>query len=115
MAASNFKLDNLCWILDNNDCQIDGRVKDVMSIYPIDKKFEAFGFDVIEIDGHDYKQIIDSFDRFEENHRNNIGKPTVIIAKTFMGKDVSFMHNDYRWHGNPPNEEQAEKALEELK
>ena len=115
MAASNFKLDNLCWILDNNDCQIDGRVKDVMSIYPIDKKFEAFGFDIIEIDGHDYNQIINAFDKFEENHRNNIGKPTVIIAKTYMGKDVSFMHDDYRWHGNPPNEEQAEKALKELR
>jgi transketolase len=114
MAASNYKLDNLCWILDNNDCQIDGRVKDVMSIYPIDEKFRAFGFHVINIDGHDFNQIINAFAQFEKNHQDGIGKPTVIIAKTLMGKDVSFMQDDYKWHGNPPNEEQAEKALKEL-
>lgn len=114
MSASNFKLDNLCWILDNNDCQIDGRVKDVMSIYPIDEKFKAFGFQVINIDGHNFEQIINALKTFENNHKNKINKPTVIIAKTFMGKAVSFMHDNYNWHGNPPNEEQAKKALEEL-
>jgi transketolase len=114
MSASNFELDNLCWILDNNDCQIDGRVKDVMSIYPIDKKFESFGFEVINIDGHDFNHIYSAFRTFESNHKNKIKKPTVIIAKTYMGKSVSFMHDNYNWHGNPPNEEQAKIALSEL-
>jgi transketolase len=114
MAASNFKLDNLCWIVDNNDCQIDGRVTDVMNIYPINKKFEAFGFHVINIDGHSFKEIVQAMDRFEENHRSGIGKPTVIIARTLMGKSVSFMQDKYGWHGIPPNEEQAELALDEL-
>ena len=115
MAAANYKLDNFCWILDNNDCQIDGRVKDVMSIYPIAQKFDAFGFHTINIDGHDFGQIIDAFDEFAENHRKGIRKPTVIIAKTLMGKDVSLMQDKYIWHGNPPNAEQAENALEDLK
>ncbi len=114
MAAGNYKLDNLCWIVDNNDCQIDGRVRDVMSIYPLDKKFEAFNCEVIEIDRHDFLQIINAFNKFIENQENSIGKPTVIIAKTFMGEGVSFMRDDYNWHGIPPNEEQAAKALEEL-
>lgn len=114
MAAANFKLDNLCWIVDNNDCQIDGRVRDVMSIYPLDKKFEAFNFDVINIDAHNYDEIIRAFDKFIDNHNRKINKPTVIIAKSFMGKGVSFMEDDYNWHGIPPNMEQALKALEEL-
>ena len=114
MSASNYKLDNLCWILDNNDCQIDGRVKDVMSIYPIDKKFESFGFEVININGHNFDEIKSAFDAFELNHKNKINRPTIIIAKTYMGKSVSFMHDNFNWHGNPPNEEQAIKALEEL-
>lgn len=114
MAASNFKLDNLCWIVDNNDCQIDGRVKDVMNIYPLAEKFESFGCEVIEIDGHDYTQIIAALDKFEANSKNKTEKPTVIILKTFMGNGVSFMHDKYSWHGVPPTEEQAEKALQEL-
>lgn len=114
MAAANFKLDNFCWIVDNNDCQIDGRVHDVMSVYPIDKKFEAFGFDVINIDGNNFSEIMAALEKFEKNMGNTIGKPTVIIAKTFMGKGVSFMLDKFEWHGIPPNEEQAEKALEEL-
>ncbi len=114
MAAANFKLDNLCWIVDNNDCQIDGRVRDVMSIYPLDKKFEAFNFDVINIDAHNYNEIIAALDKFIDNHKNKINKPTAIIAKSFMGKGVSFMEDDYNWHGIPPNPEQALKALEEL-
>ena len=114
MAAANYKLDNLCWIVDNNDCQIDGRVKDVMSVYPLDKKFEAFNCDVIQIDGHDFQQITDAYSQFIKNHENGTGKPTVIIAKTFMGEGVSFMRDKYQWHGVPPNEEQATKALEEL-
>lgn len=114
MAAGNYKLENFCWIVDNNDCQIDGRVKDIMSIYPINDKFKSFNFDVIEIDGNDYEQIIFAFDKFRLNQSNKIGKPTCIIAKTIMGKGVSFMEDNYKWHGNPPNEKQAIQALEEL-
>jgi len=114
MAAAHYRLDNLCWIVDNNDCQIDGRVHDVMSIYPLDKKFEAFGFEVLECDGHDYAQLAACFEQFLENHRRGIGKPTVIITHTKMGKGVSFMEDDYRWHGKPPTPEQALRALQEL-
>lgn len=115
MSAANFKLDNLCWIVDNNDCQIDGRVKDVMSIYPLEQKFESFNFNVISIDGHNYFEIISAFEQFISNHESGNGKPTVIIAKTLMGHGVSFMNDRYEWHGNPPNEEQTIIALEELK
>lgn len=113
MAAGSHKLSNFCWIVDNNDCQIDGRVKDILSVYPLKEKFEAFNFNVIEIDGHNYQEIINAFKQFGSNH-NNSGKPTCIIAKTFMGKGVSFMNDEYKWHGNPPNEQQATQALEEL-
>ena len=115
MSAGNFGLDNLCWIVDNNDCQIDGRVKDVMSIYPLDKKFEAFNFDVITIDAHNFEEITSALDRFTENHRTGKGRPTAIIAKSIMGKGVSFMYDKYQWHGIPPKEDQAVLALEELK
>lgn len=114
MCAGHYKLDNLCWIVDSNDCQIDGRVRDVMSIYPIADKFRAFNFEVVEIDAHNYEEIQSAFDKFIDYHTHNNGKPFVIIANTYMGKGVSFMHDSYKWHGNPPNEEQAIKALEEL-
>lgn len=114
MAAGNYKLDNLCWIVDNNDCQIDGRVSNVMSIYPLDKKFEAFNFEVITIDGHNYQHIYDAFMKFINNHEQKISKPTVIIAKTKMGYPISFMLDNYEWHGIPPTEEQALIALKEL-
>ncbi|MCS6809332.1 MAG: transketolase [Bacteroidota bacterium] len=114
MSASHLRLSNFCWIIDNNDCQIDGRVKDVMSVYPIVDKCRAFGFDTIEIDGHSFADIYKGFDLFEHNHRKHTGKPTCIIAKTFMGKGVSFMHDNYEWHGKPPTKEQAEQALREL-
>lgn len=115
MASGNYNLDNLCWIVDNNDCQIDGRVKDVMSIYPLGDKFRSFKFEVLEINGHNYIEIIDAFKKFIDNHNNRIGKPTVIIAKTKMGYPISFMLDKYEWHGIPPNEEQTLQALEELK
>lgn len=115
MAAGSYYLENFCWIVDNNDCQIDGRVRDVMSVYPIAEKFKAFNFDVIEINGHSYKDIIKAFNRFNRNHFNGIAKPTAIIAKTKMGKGVSFMENKYQWHGVPPTPEQAEEALQEIK
>ena len=114
MSAGSRHLDNFCWIVDNNDCQIDGRVHEVMSIYPLKEKFEAFNFDVFEIDGHDYNQIIAAFDKFDENHKSQTNKPTCIIAKTFMGNGISFMHDKYQWHGNPPKPNEAELALKEL-
>ncbi len=114
MSAAHLKLDNFCWIIDNNDCQIDGRVKDIMSVYPIVDKCVAFGFHTIEIDGHDFADIYKALDFFESNRAAKTGKPTCIVAKTFMGKGVSFMHDKYEWHGKPPNKEQAEQALQEL-
>lgn len=115
MTAGNYGLDNLCWIVDNNDCQIDGRVHNVMNIYPLSKKFEAFNFEVIEIDGHNYFEILSAFNQFIENHNNKIGKPAVIIARTIMGYPISFMLDRNEWHGISPNKEQAIQALEELK
>jgi transketolase len=114
MAAAHFQLDNFCWIIDNNDCQIDGRVPDVMNVYPIKEKCEAFGFDTIEVDGHDYADIMRGFDHFLANQANATGKPTAIVAKTYMGHGVSFMNDKFEWHGKPPTEEQAIAALEEL-
>ena len=110
MSASQYKLDNLCVIVDNNNLQIDGTVEEVMSSYPIDKKFESFGFHVINIDGHNMKQIIDAFDEAKTVK----GKPTAIIAKTVKGKGVSFMENAVGWHGKAPNEEEYNTAIQEL-
>ena len=110
MSAGMYHLNNLCWIVDNNDCQIDGRVKDVMSIYPLAEKFSSFGFNVIEIDGHNYEEILSAFNQF----LHTFDRPTCIIAKTFMGNGISFMHNKFTWHGNPPSMEQAKIALAEL-
>ena len=114
MSASHFKLDNLCWIIDNNDCQIDGRVPEVMNVYPIKEKCESFGFDTVEVDGHDPADIMRGFDRFLKNQADGTGKPTAIIAKTYMGHGVSFMNDKFEWHGKPPSEEQAVEALNEL-
>lgn len=114
MAAGSFHLDNLCWIVDNNDCQIDGRVSDVMNIYPLNKKFESFNFNIIEINGNDFDDITYAFRKFLSFANSNNGKPTVIIANTIMGKGISFMYDKYQWHGVPPNEEQTILALKEL-
>jgi transketolase len=114
MAASHFKLDNFCWIIDNNDCQIDGRIKEVLDVYPIDEKCKSFGFDTVVVDGHNFTELMGAFDRFLENQKNNTGKPTAIIAKTYMGHGVSFMNDNYKWHGMPPSVEQAQQALAEL-
>lgn len=111
MTASHYKLDNLCVIVDNNNLQIDGKVSDVMSIYPINEKFKSFGFEVIEVDGHDIEEIINGF----EVAKNIKGKPTVIIAKTIKGKGVSFMEGKADWHGKAPKEEEYRLAMEELK
>ena len=110
MSASHYGLDNLCMIVDNNDLQIDGHVHDVMSVYPLDEKFKAFGCYVECIDGHDFDQIRDAFAKA----RQNKGKPTVIIAKTVKGKGVSFMENKVNWHGVAPNSDEKEAALKEL-
>ena len=111
MSSSKYKLDNLCLIVDNNNLQIDGTVEEVMSPYPIDKKFESFGFNVINIDGHDFSQIISAFDKAKSVK----GKPTAIIAKTVKGKGVSFMENVAGWHGKAPNDEQFAQAIKDLK
>ena len=110
MASNKYKLDNLCVIVDNNNLQIDGTIEEVMSSYPIDEKFKSFGFQVINIDGHNYQEIIDAFDVA----RNVKGKPVCIIAKTVKGKGVSFMENKVEWHGKAPNEVQYMQALKEL-
>ena len=110
MFAAAKKLDNLTVIVDNNGLQIDGRIEDVNSPYPIDEKFRAFGFHVICINGHDFDEIGAALDEA----RGVKGKPTAIIAKTIKGKGVSFMENVASWHGVAANREQAEEALKEL-
>ena len=110
MASNKYKLDNLCVIVDNNNLQIDGTIEEVMSSYPIDEKFKSFGFQVININGHNMQEIIDAFDVA----RNIKGKPVCIIAKTIKGKGVSFMENKAEWHGKAPNQEQYEQAIKEL-
>ena len=110
MFAGYRKLDNLVVIVDNNGLQIDGPVDEVCSPYPIDKKFEAFNFHVINIDGHNFDEIAVAF----KEARETKGQPTAIIAKTVKGKGVSFMENQVSWHGSAPNDEQYAAAMEEL-
>ena len=110
MAANKYKLDNLCVIIDNNNLQIDGTIEEVMSSYPIDEKFKSFGFEIINIDGHDIDEIMKAF----EVAKNIKGRPTCIIAKTIKGKGVSFMENQVGWHGKAPNEEQYNQAIKEM-
>ena len=110
MLAGHRKLDNLVVIVDNNNLQIDGKITDVNSPYPIDKKFEAFNFHVINMDGNDFDQIEAAF----KEARETKGRPTAIIAKTIKGKGVSFMEDQAGWHGKAPNDEQYAQAMEEL-
>ncbi len=110
MTSAHYKLDNLCVIVDNNNLQIDGKVTDVMSVYPIDEKFKSFGFEVINVDGHNIAELIQAF----EQAKKVKGKPTAIIANTIKGKGVSFMENQAEWHGKAPNEEQYKQAMQEL-
>ncbi len=110
MLAAHRKLDNLVVIVDNNNLQIDGEITEVNSPYPIDKKFEAFNFHVIDIDGHNFDEIAAAF----KEARETKGQPTAIIAKTVKGKGVSFMENQVSWHGSAPNDEQYAAAMEEL-
>ena len=110
MLAAHRKLDNLVVIVDNNNLQIDGAITEVNSPYPIDKKFEAFNFHVINIDGNDFDQIDAAF----KEAKTVKGQPTAIIAKTVKGKGVSFMENQVGWHGKAPNDEEYKIAMEEL-
>ncbi len=110
MFAAHHKLDNLCLIVDNNGLQIDGPVAEVGGPEPIDEKFRSFGFDVSIVNGNDFDEIEPAF-----NHAKAVkGKPSVIIAKTVKGKDVSFMENKVNWHGSAPNAEQYEVAMQDL-
>ena len=110
MAAPHFKLDNLCAIVDCNGLQIDGKVEDVLNINPIADKYRAFGWNVIEIDGHNLKEVDEAYTKAKQCK----GKPTAIMAKTVKGKGVSFMENVADWHGKAPNAEQLEQALKEI-
>ena len=111
MAAAHYKLDNLCVILDYNELQIDGSIHEVMNPDPLDQKFKSFGWHVIEIDGHNYDQIENAF----SEARIMKGKPVLILAHTIKGKGVSYMENNYVWHGHTLNDEQYETALKDLK
>lgn len=110
MTAAHHKTDNLIMIVDKNDCQIDNRVQQVMNLDPMADKFKAFNWEVLEMDGHNMQNILDTVNKAKQVK----GKPVVIIANTKMGRGVSFMEDDYRWHGVPPNEEQGKIALTEL-
>ena len=110
MSAAHYKLDNMVAFLDYNGLQIDGKNEDVMNIGPIVDKFKAFGWNVIEIDGHDFDQIFAALDMAKET----VGKPTMIVAKTIKGKGISFMENEAGWHGAAPNDNDLEIALADL-
>lgn len=110
MSAAHYKLDNVCAFLDHNNLQIDGNVCDIKGVEPLDKKWEAFGWHIISINGHDYSEIFSAL----EEAKSIKGKPTMIIAKTTKGRGVSFMENVCNFHGVAPNKEEMEKALEEL-
>ncbi len=110
MTSAHYKLDNLCLIIDNNNLQIDGKVDEVMNVYPIDKKLKSFGFETINVDGHNIAELITAFEQAKEIK----GKPTAIIANTVKGEGISFMEDQIDWHGKAPNEEQYEEAKKEL-
>ena len=111
MFAHHYKLDNLCAIIDNNHLQIDGRVDQVMSPYPIPEKLRAFGWEVAEIDGHDFDQMEAAFVQARETK----GVPFAIVMKTVKGKGVSFMEDQVGWHGKAPNDQEYETAMAELR
>ena len=111
MFAGKYNLSNLTVIVDRNNIQIDGFTEDIMPLDSLEDKYKAFRWDVIKIDGHNMQEIIDATEHAKSIHTN----PTVIIANTIPGKGVSFMENKFEWHGKPPNEEEAKKALYELR
>ncbi|HYL14859.1 MAG TPA: transketolase [Terriglobales bacterium] len=110
MEAAHYKLDNLIGIVDCNRLQIDGKVSEVMNVEPLEEKYRGFGWDVVRINGHDMKQVVDTL----ENAKRNVGKPTVILADTVKGKGVSFMEDVAGWHGKSPSFDEMQKALAEL-
>lgn len=110
MFGAHYKLDNLCLIIDNNGLQIDGKVEDVMNTMPYESKLEAFGWNVVSIDGHSIEEILKAF----EIARATKGKPTAIVAKTVKGKGVSYMENEAGWHGKAPNDDEYAQAMAEL-
>ena len=110
MEAAHYKLDNLIGIVDCNRLQIDGKVSDVMNVEPLEEKYRGFGWDVVRINGHDMKQVVDAL----ENAKKDLGKPLVILANTVKGKGVSFMEDVAGWHGKSPNLEEMQKGLAEL-
>jgi len=140
MSAARFKLDNLCAILDHNGLQIDGTIREIKNPYPLREKWEAFGWQVMEVSGHSFEELIDAFSKFEARLKprttdmerlkprtteveklkprttkmESNGKPTIIIANTVKGKGISFMENAVNWHGKAPNKEQAIIALKDL-
>ena len=111
MFAAKYKLDNLTAIMDRNNIQIDGYTEDIMPLDNLKAKYEAFNWFVIEIDGHNIRQIVDAVNEAKAIYE----KPTVIIAHTIPGKGVSFMERDYLWHGKPPKPDEAKIALKELR
>lgn len=111
MAAAHYKLDNLTAFVDHNGLQIDGKCEEVMSPEPVSNKFEAFNWNVINVDGHDFQALIAAIDKAKEVK----GKPTVIVCKTVKGKGVSFMENEACWHGSAPNKEQCAIALKDIR
>jgi transketolase len=111
MSAAHYRLDNLTALVDRNEVQIDGRTSDVMDLEPLEEKWKAFGWHVIHCNGHDHSDIFRAYDEAIQT-RN---KPSVIIAKTIMGKGIPSIEGDYRWHGKAPSREQAERFLAELK
>lgn len=110
MTAAKFGLDNLTCIIDRNVIQIDGSTEDIMPLEPLADKYRAFNWEVFECDGHDMRAIVDTI----EQAKRVKGKPQVIVARTIMGKGVSYMEGDYLWHGKPPKKDEADRALREL-
>ncbi|MGL4533700.1 MAG: transketolase [Fusobacteriaceae bacterium] len=110
MTSAHYKLDNVCAFVDANNLQIDGNVDKIMGVEPLDKKWEAFGWNVLVVDGHDFKEIFQALDTARETK----GKPTMIIARTVKGKGISFMENVCGFHGVAPTNEETERAVEEL-
>ena len=111
MTSAHYKLDNLCLIVDNNNLQIDGKVSEVMNIYPLKDKLESFGFEVFEVDGNNIDELITVF----QKAKTVKNKPTAVIAKTVKGKGVSYMEDKVEWHGKAPGEEEYNIAVSELK
>ena len=110
LTSAHYKLDNVCGIIDYNKFQIDGPVADIKGLEPLKLKWQAFGWEVFEIDGHDIKEVIDAYDKAEKIK----GKPSMILAHTVKGKGVSFFENKNKYHGLAPNNEELEKAIKEL-